>query len=172
MIDEYGILKISDFKRTIKIPTVPLDQKPIAERGLAPYMAPELFTSEGANSFQSDFWALGCVLFELRRGFLPFGDQEQRLETLMNNIQNIDAITSPVIPPSLITPGKSGKQATGPSLTSISNPFADLLRGLLEKSLLNRSSWEQLCYHPFWRPANPPPPQQLPPQPVIDNLIR
>lgn len=171
LIDEYGILKISDFKRTIKIPTVPLDQKPIAERGLAPYMAPELFTSEGANSFQSDFWALGCVLFELRRGFLPFGDQEQRLEMLMDNIQNIDAITSPVIPPSLITPGKSGKQATGPSLTSISNPFADLLRGLLEKSLLNRSSWEQLCHHPFWRPANPPPPQQLPPQPVIDNLI-
>lgn len=39
------------------------------------YMAPELFSSEGmdAASFASDFWALGCVLFELLTGEPPFG---------------------------------------------------------------------------------------------------
>lgn len=39
------------------------------------YMAPELFL-EGMNaaSFASDFWSLGCVLFELLTGEPPFGD--------------------------------------------------------------------------------------------------
>lgn len=173
LIDEYGILKISDFKKTIKIPTQSLGQKPIPERGLTPYMAPELFTAEAANSFQSDFWALGCVLYELRRGFAPFGDNEERIDTVMNNIRSIDPIATPVIPASLITPGKTTKQqASSPNLSSISNPFSDLLRGLLEKSLLYRCSWEMLCLHPFWRPANPSPPQQLPSQPIVDTLIR
>jgi serine/threonine protein kinase len=42
-------------------------------RGSPPYLAPELFTNEGVHSYQSDFWCFGCLLYELRRGFPPFG---------------------------------------------------------------------------------------------------
>jgi len=35
-------------------------------------MAPELFQDDGLYSFSSDFWALGCILFELAMGHPPF----------------------------------------------------------------------------------------------------
>ncbi len=33
------------------------------KRGAPFYMAPELFQPTGVNSFASDLWALGCVLY-------------------------------------------------------------------------------------------------------------
>eukprot|EP00823_Brevimastigomonas_motovehiculus_P006434 TRINITY_DN531_c0_g6_i1.p1 TRINITY_DN531_c0_g6~~TRINITY_DN531_c0_g6_i1.p1 ORF type:complete len:599 (+),score=220.01 TRINITY_DN531_c0_g6_i1:48-1844(+) len=36
------------------------------------YMAPELFDSDGFYSFASDFWSLGCVLYEMAFGAPPF----------------------------------------------------------------------------------------------------
>jgi serine/threonine protein kinase len=72
LIDEYGILKICDFKLTKKIPKAPLGSQPMASRGCPLYMAPELFSSEGVHSYSTDFWALGCILFELRMNGSPF----------------------------------------------------------------------------------------------------
>ena len=79
LVDEYGILKISDFKSARKLPKVPSvdslkSSKDSTElKGTAAYMSPELFTLEGIHSYCSDFWAVGCVLYELRRGVPPFG---------------------------------------------------------------------------------------------------
>ena len=35
-------------------------------------MAPELFSDSGIHSFYSDFWSLGCLLFEMATGKPPF----------------------------------------------------------------------------------------------------
>lgn len=66
-----------DFKFTRKIPSElkPLQDIPLQQRGTPSYMAPELFDSDGIHSIQSDFWAIGCILYQLRRGSLPFGDK-------------------------------------------------------------------------------------------------
>jgi serine/threonine-protein kinase ULK4 len=77
LVDEYGILKLSDFKFARKIPKEALSDTPLPSRGTITYMSPELFTPEGVHSFQSDFWAIGCVLYQLRRGSLPFGESTQ-----------------------------------------------------------------------------------------------
>lgn len=80
LIDEYGILKLSDFKFVRKIPKVPdgpdnmlAQQVPAAAFG---YMAPECLSLSAVPSFASDLWSVGCVLFQLRRGYMPFGSVE------------------------------------------------------------------------------------------------
>lgn len=162
LIDEYGILKLADFKFAQKIPKETLGEIPFANRGCAPYMSPELFTDGGVHSFQSDFWALGCVLYELRRGFLPFGEPSANsLDALVERIRSIDPIASPFI-----------AQSNSGTLSTLSPELADCLSWLLEKAPMNRCSWPALCAHPFWAPSNPSPPSDLPPQPAFDALIR
>lgn len=78
-MDEYGTLKLGGYGFSRSIADVDVAG---AEGGKArvewqtrdpTYMAPELLTGgEDALSFASDFWALGCVLFELLTGEPPF----------------------------------------------------------------------------------------------------
>lgn len=75
LIDEYGVLKISDFKYTRKIPKAALHSQPLSSRGTPRHMAPELFSAEAVHSFASDFWSLGCVVYELRCGRHPFSSR-------------------------------------------------------------------------------------------------
>jgi serine/threonine protein kinase len=157
LIDEYGILKLTDFKFATKIPREQLGTKPLDERGVPPYMAPELFASEGVQSYQSDFWGLGCVLYELRRGMPPFGDLSfLSLQALMSNIQSADPIHSPIL--SSTTPivaanqtpsrknsnNNSNNTNNNNSVTvvpAISEELTDLLLWLLEKAPMNRCLW-------------------------------
>ncbi|KAJ1408661.1 kinase-like domain-containing protein, partial [Ochromonadaceae sp. CCMP2298] len=90
LVDEYGILKLSDFKFVRKIPKESLGDTPMALRGAPVCMSPELFTPEGVHSYQSDFWALGVMLYQLRRGVLPFGDASTPLHDLVHNINTLE----------------------------------------------------------------------------------
>ena len=96
------------------------------KRGSPYYMAPELFKPRGLHSFASDFWALGCVLYEMAVGRPPFVSAS--LSGLMDLILN-----SKVNMPS-----------------HLSAHFVDLLEGLLEKNPVRRMTWDELRRHPFW----------------------
>lgn len=109
-------------------------------------MAPELFQDGGIHSYASDFWALGCVLYECYTGRPPFVDKE--FTQLAKSIL-VDA------PPAL--PG------------SPSRPFVNLINSLLIKDPAERIQWPELCGHAFWRTKLLP--MTLPPEPAFANMI-
>lgn len=109
-------------------------------------MAPELFEDGGVHSYASDFWALGCVLYECYTGRPPFVGREFT--------QLVKSILSDPTPP---LPG------------SPSRPFVNLINSLLVKDPAERIQWSELCGHAFWRSKLAPVP--LPPQPAFANMI-
>lgn len=84
LLNEYGVLKYADFGLSKKISDYngTQDSQALAQgsqgetgkgkAGTPYYMAPELFHDQGVHSFYSDFWSLGCILFELAAGKPPF----------------------------------------------------------------------------------------------------
>lgn len=96
-------------------------------------MAPELFHDSGVHSFYSDFWALGCVLYEMAMGKPPFGSDS--LKDLITMIVEREA-PLPVQDP------------------SYSEDFNDLLRRLLEKDPIKRINWDEIKGHSFWKLGN------------------
>lgn len=187
LVDEYGILKICDFKMTRKIPKATLGETPLEQRGTAQYMAPELFVPEGVHSFSSDFWALGCVLYELRRGAAPYGDASTPLPQLIESINNLDPIDRPLLaaepskeakghaPSSSdrgVTVTQTNNTAPGSSVPSMTAKLADLLLWLMEKRPVHRCSWSKVSVHPFWGPNSNPVPSGLPLEPAFDSLVK
>mmetsp|Transcript_26281 Transcript_26281/g.44331 ORF Transcript_26281/g.44331 Transcript_26281/m.44331 type:complete len:1505 (+) Transcript_26281:148-4662(+) len=185
LIDEYGILKISDFKYTRKIPKSPLHNQPMSSRGTPRHMAPELFSSEGVHSFASDFWSLGCVIYELRCGHHPFGRKSSRHaatgadsdDELLDCVPTEEAEEDPSRKASLASllerlrsrdPLASAQQ----NGRGLSPGLRDLLGWLLEKVPCFRCDWKQLCAHPFWGQHRPSCLQTFPPQAAYDYFVK
>ena len=40
--------------------------------GTSQYMAPECVRNKGSPTLASDIWSLGCILYQLETGLLPF----------------------------------------------------------------------------------------------------
>ncbi|KAL0367663.1 UNVERIFIED_CONTAM: Serine/threonine-protein kinase RUNKEL [Sesamum radiatum] len=149
LLDENGHTKLCDFglaRKLSDISMTPSSQLPQAKRGTPCYMAPELFQDGGVHSYASDFWALGCVLYECYTGRPPFVQKE--FTQLAKSIL-LDA------PPAL--PG------------SPTRPFVNLINSLLIKDPAERIQWPDLCNHAFWRTKFVP--LTLPPQPAFTNMI-
>lgn len=109
-------------------------------------MAPELFEDGGVHSYASDFWALGCVLYECYAGRPPFVGRE--FTSLVKSI-----ISDPTPP----LPGNP------------SRPFVNLINSLLMKDPAERIQWPELCGHAFWETKVNL--VSLPPQPAFDDMI-
>eukprot|EP01035_Chromulina_nebulosa_P017633 gene17633-23210_t len=153
LIDEFGILKFSKFTFSRKIQRIPLGDSSLEQRGFLPIMAPELFENDGVHSFASDFWSLGCTLYYLRQGFLPYG---QEADFAKENFTLILPMQNPV------------KIAT----TQFSGPLGDLISWLMEISPGDRCLWETLCSHPFWEKSMLQAPVNLPPNHVFDSYVK
>lgn len=109
-------------------------------------MAPELFQDGGVHSYASDFWALGCVLYECYTGRPPFFQKEFT--------QLAKSILSDALPDLPGTPTR---------------PFVNLIHSLLIKDPAERIQWPELCNHAFWRTKFVP--LSLPDQPAFANMI-
>lgn len=149
LLDENGRTKLCDFglsRRLSDISKTPSSQLPQAKRGTPCYMAPELFQDGGVHSFASDFWALGCVLYECYVGQPPFIGKE--FTQLVNSV-----LSDP-------TPSLPGTP---------SRPFVNLINSLLIKDPAERIQWTEICGHAFWRTKFTM--LQLPPQPAFTNML-
>ncbi|EGB08100.1 hypothetical protein AURANDRAFT_26764, partial [Aureococcus anophagefferens] len=88
LIDDHGVLKLAGFGLARRIPTPGNRCRAPKNRGTPYYMAPELFVKDGVHNFGSDFWSLGCVLYELASGRPPFASTS--LNELMHQITTDD----------------------------------------------------------------------------------
>ncbi|KAF7018134.1 hypothetical protein CFC21_031450 [Triticum aestivum] len=149
LLDEFGCMKLCDFglaRRLKDIEKTDPGDVPQPMRGTPCYMAPELFQEGGVHSYASDFWALGCVLYECYAGRPPFVGREFT--------QLVKSILSEPAPPL-------------PDNTSRS--FQNLINCLVMKDPAERLQLSELCAHNFWRNSMPMIP--LPPQPAFDNMV-
>ncbi|KAK8950309.1 Mitogen-activated protein kinase kinase kinase 2 [Platanthera guangdongensis] len=131
LLDENGHIKLCDFglaTRLSEIEKKSLANMLISKRGTPCYMAPELFKDGGVNSYASDFWALGCVLYECYAGKPPFIANE-----FTKLAKSILLDSTPVLP------------------NNPSEAFGDLVNSLLIKDPAERLTWPELCQHRFWR---------------------
>ena len=131
VIDEYGNVKICDFKKCLKISKMTKDLIEKNKCAMTPcYTAPELFRKEGKYSFKSDLWALGCILYELAVGQVPFFDNsiDKLIKKIIQNEVNFDR----------------------KELTNYSMDFVDVLKKLLIKEPNNRVTWGEIERMPWW----------------------
>ncbi|XP_047307666.1 serine/threonine-protein kinase RUNKEL-like [Impatiens glandulifera] len=149
LLDENSHTKLCDFGLARKLSDVSdttSSMTPQSKRGTPFYMAPELFQEGGVHSYASDFWALGCVLYEFYTGAPPFVGKE-----FTQLVKSILSDPTPSLPG---TP---------------SRPFANLINSLLVKDPAERIQWPELCGHSFWKTSFTIIP--LPPQPAFDTMI-
>ena len=131
VIDEFGNVKICDFKRVLNIKEMTNNDIKRNKSSLTPcYTAPELFSLNGVFSFKTDLWALGCIMYEMAVGQVPFSDDyvNQLVYKIINDDVNFNK-----------------KQ-----LQNYSMEFIDVLKKLLEKNPDNRISWGEIEKYPFW----------------------
>ena len=86
IIDEFGNVKICDFKKALNVNEMTMNDIRKNKTAMTPcYTAPELFSDNGIYSFKTDLWALGCIMYEMAIGQVPFF--EERVNKLIVQIR-------------------------------------------------------------------------------------
>jgi serine/threonine protein kinase len=128
LIDHSGHVKICDFGFTAPCSD---DESDLRDGcGTAMYIAPEVASGfmKGTHGFPVDWWALGCVLYEMIAGEAPFGDSDSLSKfEIFNNITE-KTVLYPL---------------------RMSQNVKQLLKGLLDKKPNSRSNWRQVSSSPW-----------------------
>lgn len=148
LVNEYGMLKLCDFGLSLAVPTDAEQSDQKSKTGTPYYMAPELFHSQGVHSFASDFWAFGCLLYELMTGNPPFHSRSAK--ELMHSILNDEV----------------------EMLASFSNDLVELLDQCLQKDPRERITWDELCSHGWWGDMGSLTAVRMPDQPLWEERMR
>ena len=131
IIDEFGNVKICDFKKALNVNEMTMNDIRKNKTAMTPcYTAPELFSENGIYSFKTDLWALGCIMYEMALGQVPFF--EERVNKLIMKIINEEV-------------NFNKKQ-----FSQYSMEFMEVLKKLLEKDPEQRPSWGEIENYPFW----------------------
>ena len=131
IIDEFGNVKICDFKKALNTNTMTMQEIKKNKTAMTPcYTAPELFNENGVYTFKTDLWALGCIMYEMAIGQVPFF--EERVNKLIMKIL------------------KEEINFNKKQFNQYSMEFMDVLRKLLEKDPDKRPSWGEIENYPFW----------------------
>ncbi|XP_077362026.1 G protein-coupled receptor kinase 6 [Festucalex cinctus] len=76
LLDDHGHIRISDLGLAVHVP----EGQTIRGRvGTVGYMAPEVVTNE-CYTFSPDWWALGCLLYEMIEGQSPFQQRKKKIK--------------------------------------------------------------------------------------------
>ena len=131
IIDEFGNVKICDFKKALNINEMTIQDIKKNKTAMTPcYTAPELFRENGEYSFKSDLWALGCIMYEMAMGQVPFF--EEKVNKLIMKILNEEV-------------NFNRKQ-----FSQYSTDFIQVIKKLLEKNPDFRPSWGEIENYSFW----------------------
>ncbi|KAI3458445.1 hypothetical protein Pfo_015108 [Paulownia fortunei] len=74
LLDENGILKVSDFGLSALSESKRQDGLLHTTCGTPAYVAPEVISRKGYDGAKADIWSCGVILFVLLAGYLPFHD--------------------------------------------------------------------------------------------------
>ena len=131
VLDEFGNVKICDLKKALNINEMSNEDIKINKSAMTPcYTAPELFTEQGVFSYKSDFWALGCIMYEMAVGQVPYYDHN--MNKLIMKILN-----EPV-------------DFSMKNFQEYSDDFIEVLKRLLDKDYNNRCDWDEIENFNFW----------------------
>ncbi|KAM4747793.1 G protein-coupled receptor kinase 6 [Rhinophrynus dorsalis] len=76
LLDDHGHIRISDLGLAVHVPE---DQTIKGRVGTVGYMAPEVVRNE-RYTFSPDWWALGCLLYEMIEGQSPFQQRKRKIK--------------------------------------------------------------------------------------------
>eukprot|EP00667_Euglena_gracilis_P006966 EG_transcript_7029 len=131
LLDEQGVLKISDFGLSNLQPNLGSQgpQQLHTMCGTPEYVAPEVLRDQGYNGFMADAWSCGVILYVMLAGALPFRDTEA--STVFQKIKHAQYDMKSFFP--------AGAQ--------------DLIRNLLVPDPNRRFTLEQIAEHEWFRPG-------------------